>query len=89
MKYSVAVDLGGTKICAALVDTSYRILAKKVVPTGAQRSSEEILADIAAVALAVAKENGAQKEEITKLGIVVPGAVLPESGTLEIGRAHV
>ena len=33
MKYSVAVDLGGTKICAALVDTSYRILAKKVVPT--------------------------------------------------------
>ena len=82
MKYSVAVDLGGTKICAALVDTSYRILAKKVVPTGAQRSSEEILADIAAVALAVAKENGAEKEEITKLGIVVPGAVLPDSGTL-------
>ena len=83
MKYSIGVDLGGTKISAGIVDDKYRIIANKTVPTGAERASEEILADIAALCLDVAKENGIDKSDIKKIGIVTPGAVIPETGVLE------
>lgn len=42
--YYLGIDLGGTNIAAGIVDESYHIIAKKSVPTCAERRVEAIIA---------------------------------------------
>ena len=47
--YRIGIDLGGTNIAAGLVNENYEILKKMSVPTRAERTAEEIVADISAL----------------------------------------
>lgn len=54
MGSAVGIDVGGTKIAAGLVDGgSGRILAREELPTRPERGGEAVLADCAALALAL------------------------------------
>ena len=64
MKYTVGVDLGGTKMCAGLVDENYKIIDKVKAPTGAERESGLILADLAAICREVCEKNGVSLADV-------------------------
>ena len=78
----VGIDLGGTNIAAGIVDENGKLIAKKSVPTGASRPAEEILKDMAQVAIAVVEENGYSMDDVVSVGIGSPGSVNKEKGEL-------
>ena len=47
--YRIGIDLGGTNIAAGIVNEAYEIICQESVPTGADRSSEAIADDMAAL----------------------------------------
>lgn len=75
MKYRVGIDLGGTNIKAGLVDENYQILTQKSIPTRVERPAQEIMADMANLALELIKEQGICKEEVIGIGIGSPGTI--------------
>lgn len=78
----IGIDLGGTNIAAGIVDENGAILYKRSVPTGAGRSSDAIIADIAENCRALCTENGVDFAKIASVGIAVPGGVDEETGEI-------
>ncbi|MBE6575060.1 MAG: ROK family protein [Ruminococcaceae bacterium] len=72
-EYYLGIDLGGTNIAVGLVDQSHNMLAKMSTPTLAERTSEAIIADIAAVSLRLLKEKGLDPRDVQAAGIAAPG----------------
>jgi len=76
-----AIDVGGTRIKAALVDASFDVLARATVPT-----PKDIAADIGAVlqatvaGLLVSAEQQGVHVRLVGCGVVVPGLVDEERG---------
>ena len=71
--YRIGIDLGGTNIAAGVVDESQHIVAEVSVPTGAERGSEAVVADICRAAeLAMAKA-GITAAHCASIGIGSPG----------------
>lgn len=81
--YRIGVDLGGTNIAAGLVDENYKIVAKKSVPTGAERAAEFIVADMAALCLDVCKEANVDIKDVVSVGIATPGIANHDTGVVE------
>ncbi len=78
----VGVDLGGTKILAAVVDPEGGIVSRAKVRTQAERPLAEVIASIAdAVRSAVAKA-GLQMQNIGAVGIAAPGVLDAEAGVV-------
>jgi glucokinase len=83
---TLGVDLGGTKIAAALVDDGGKILADHTAPTGADRDASAVIADIVRI---VRDELGPGARGAAALGIGVAGQVDPADGTvLEAPNLH-
>lgn len=81
--YRIGIDLGGTNIAAGLVDENYEIVLKKSTPTGAQRSSADIVDDMAALCKQLCDEKGINVDEIANIGVATPGIANCETGTVE------
>ncbi len=81
--YRIGIDLGGTNIAAGLVDENYKIVVKKSTPTGADRPSEAIVADMAALCKKVCEEKGISINDIANIGVATPGIANCETGTVE------
>lgn len=45
--YRIGIDLGGTNIAVGVVNDRYEIVARRSVPTGAERPAEEVIRDMA------------------------------------------
>ncbi|MEA5003355.1 MAG: ROK family protein [Christensenella sp.] len=82
MKYYLGIDLGGTNIAAGVVDENYNIVARHSIPTGAHRSFEEIVADMARAAKEVAEKAGLPLSAFTSLGVGSPSCINPKTGLL-------
>ena len=80
--YYLGVDLGGTTIKVGLVDENYHILHSISGPTGRERSSEEVLKDMAMLCLEVLKRQGITEEDIHSIGIGSPGIASPADGVI-------
>lgn len=78
----VGIDLGGTGIKVGLVDGEGRVLAKKSAPTGAGRSEDAIIEDMARTASALVREYGLSWDEIDSIGIGTPGSVETDTGVV-------
>lgn len=81
--YHLGIDLGGTNIVAGVIDDSYKIIAKAELKTAAPRPEADIcdtMADAAKKALAKA---GISIDEVSYVGIGVPGAVDKSTGIIE------
>ena len=77
MSYVVAVDVGGTEIKSALVDSDFNVIATITAPTPkADSSGTETVKAIAAI---VAEFGATQKVEA--VGLAVPGALDEPAGT--------
>ena len=79
----IGIDLGGTGIKAGLVDENYKIVHTASVPTGAQRPQNEIIKDMAMLAIRVAKEAGYDIEkDVKSIGVGSPGTCDSKNGVL-------
>src|SRR5947209_2939130 len=77
----VGVDLGGTKIAAAIVDVDRgTLVAQEVVPTEAQQGPPAVLQRIVQLVTAVCCSVNVQPEHLQGIGVGVPGVFDAVSG---------
>lgn len=74
-KYCFGVDLGGTTVKIGLFDTEGKVLDKWEIPTRKEDNGSNILPDIADAILAKLEEKKIAKDNLTGVGIGVPGPV--------------
>ena len=74
-KYCFGVDVGGTTVKIGLFDCEGNILEKWEIPTRTQDNGSYILPDIAKALSDKLAEKKIDKEELTGVGIAVPGPV--------------
>jgi glucokinase len=77
--FTVGIDLGGTKIKAAVIDGDGRVVTSHKCPTGADRPADMVVRDIVASAQVCMDEAGVLVEA---LGIGIAGQVDTETGIL-------
>lgn len=82
MNYYVGLDVGGTNLAAGVVDEEYRMLSRVSIPTGAERSIEEITDDMVIVTLEAIKEAGLTIDDFHSWGIGMPSYVNPKTNLL-------
>ena len=75
---ALAVDVGGTRLRAALVDDSGRVLYKVSRPTPSSESADAVVAAIADACRSVLDETGTRSE--LALGLCCPGPVDARNG---------
>ncbi len=73
--YRVGIDLGGTNIKAGIVDENQKIVAQASAPTGAERSAEEVIADMAGLAKQLMEELQIDEDALMGIGVGCPGLV--------------
>jgi len=78
--FVLGVDLGGTKILAAVITKQGEVIARAKKKTKAQKSSEEILERITTVCRDAVEEAGITFEQIEGIGIGSPGPLDPDRG---------
>ncbi len=74
-----AVDIGGTKIAAGIVDANGRVLTRSQVPTNAEAGYHSAIEAVTQMLRAAEKETG---EKITGIGIGSTGPVYPLTGVI-------
>lgn len=76
------VDLGGTKILAAIVDSHNKILGRSKHPTPAQEGGPAILETVAQAVRLAAAEAGVPVTSLKGIGIGSPGPLDSETGVI-------
>ncbi len=74
-KYYIGVDVGGTKIAAALVERAGQIVLQDKVPTLQNGKPEEIYQQIVSIIGSLLKEAKIKKEQLKGIGIGIPGVI--------------
>lgn len=92
--YCFGIDVGGTTVKMGLFRIEGQVLDKWEIPTRTENGGEAILPDIAASALAKLEEKGIGKDEVSGIGIGIPGpinaeGVVPHTANLGWGYKEV
>lgn len=80
----IGIDLGGTSVKAALCEEDGTLLGKQSTPTRTG-DAPGLCADMKLLALALCGERGVSPDQITSIGIGVPGSFDKETCTLKFG----
>lgn len=91
-KYCFGVDLGGTTVKIGLFSIEGQLQDKWEIPTRTENYGAEILSDIAASIQSRMDTGHLSKEQVTGIGIGVPGPVLNENivqGCVNLGWGNV
>ncbi len=78
--YYIGVDLGGTNIAIGIVDENGEIIRKSSVRTNSKREADEIVKDMAELALGLVEQQGIALKDIKEAGIATPGTVNHDQG---------
>jgi predicted NBD/HSP70 family sugar kinase len=81
--YSVGVDLGGTKIAAAIADFSGQVIAERTDPTD-PRGGQHTVDQIIALSQRLALSAGIDASKIQSAVVGIPGAVDPVTGRVTL-----
>lgn len=84
-QFLISVDLGGTKILSALIDSRNKIISRVKIPTETEKGAEYLVESVAASIEKILNENNLKESDIKAVCMGVPGTVNPFSG--EIGNA--
>lgn len=76
----LGIDLGGTKVLAAVLDAEGRIVARARAKTQGWRDDEDVFATIAHVGHRAVEKAGVDPSEIAAVGIGAPGPIDFDSG---------
>lgn len=86
MKYRIGIDLGGTNIAVGLVREDYQILSVRTAKTQREKKEEEIINQIAFCTEELLQKNHLSMEDISSIGIGVPGSANKETGVIEFAN---
>lgn len=78
----IGVDLGGTTVKVGLLDNEYKIIDKLTAPTGRERSSEEVLKDMAMLCKEIMTKHDLTEKDVHSIGIGCPGIASPKDGII-------
>lgn len=78
--YIVGVDLGGTKIASALLDTNLDILKSDTVPTPATAEPADVVEEVALSVARLTEDLG--REAVLGVGVASAGLVEPRTGSI-------
>ena len=81
-KSVVSVDMGGTKVLAAILNSEERIIAQVKEPINPNSSKSEYIGTLANIVKNVINEAGIKKKDIEAVCLGVPGSVNPHSGVI-------
>ena len=81
-KYLVTIDLGGTKILSALINSKNEICARAKIPTDIDAGVEKLVVSIADSVKLLLKENNVAEREVKSVCLGVPGTVNPFTGII-------
>lgn len=81
-KYIIGIDLGGTKISAAISDTGGNIFYKKTVPTLTSEGPASVVGRIENLIEEAIKYKNASSDEVAGIGIGSPGPLDPKKGVI-------
>lgn len=76
----IGVDIGGTDTKIGLVDIHQKVLVSEVMPTNANRPSEEIIYEIGQHVLGLLEAQGIPMDQCVGVGVGVPGTVDRKNG---------
>ncbi|MBN2328771.1 MAG: ROK family protein [Candidatus Omnitrophica bacterium] len=79
-KYVIGVDLGGTKILAAVIGESGEVISRAKKKTKPERPTEEILGRLVSVCREAVEASKLSFDQISGVGIGSPGPLDPEKG---------
>ena len=79
-RFVLGIDLGGTKVSAAVVDASGRIAARARAKTRAWRDDEEVFATIVLTGRRAIASAGLDSSDLAAVGIGAPGPLDADSG---------
>ena len=85
-KYYFGIDIGGTFIKGAIVDGDGSIIASTKLPTERDLGAERVFSNVLATTQALLDIAKMKKDDITAIGIGVPGTVDSESGVVSSAR---
>ena len=80
----LGVDVGGTKVQASLVRESGEIIGRERCPTPRKRGPERVVAAIEKAMDDIVQKSGISPNDLTAIGIAVPGVVDPDRGIVVV-----
>jgi glucokinase len=80
----LGVDVGGTKVQASLVQESGEIIGRERCPTPRQGGPERVVAAIEKAMDDMLRKGGVSADDLTAIGIAVPGVVDPDRGIVVV-----
>jgi len=83
MKYYLGIDLGGTNIKAGVIDENYKIVSQCSVKTNSPRPAEDIIDEMAFVAMDALKIAELSLDDVEWVGVGAPGTVNQTTGVVE------
>jgi glucokinase len=81
-KYVISVDMGGTKILAAILNTDAGIIRRLKKPTGKDKSAEEYVESLSEIIREIVKESKLKDNQIAAVCLGIPGSVNPYTGLI-------
>lgn len=81
-EYIITIDLGGTKILSALLNSENKIIGRIKQPTDATKGANFIVKSIVESIDKLLSNHAVSKKEIKAISMGVPGTVNPKSGIL-------
>ncbi|MCX7969660.1 MAG: ROK family protein [Armatimonadetes bacterium] len=82
MRFALAIDLGGTKVTAAVVQEDGTIVSHVSQPTEAHKGGEWVLSRIKETALEALEKSKIQPSQLIGVGMGTPGVVDAEQGVM-------
>ena len=79
--YRIGIDVGGTKIAAALFEETH-LVEKQIIDSNPDETFDSFLLRISSLVLALLKNNGLDITTLNSIGIGVPGIVDSQEGVL-------
>jgi glucokinase len=80
--YTVGVDLGGTKILAAVVDRKGRIVAEEKLKTRARQGPATVIERMVETAHRAVRKAGVEWHDVLGVGVGAPGPMDPDAGVV-------
>lgn len=80
--YVIGIDLGGTKISAAIADLNGNVIFQTTLPTNAQEGEEAVLGRMVSVIETLLEKSNKTIEEVVSIGIGSPGPLDAKKGII-------
>lgn len=79
-KYCFGIDVGGTFIKGAIIDSDGKIKVSDKIPTESEKGNKHVCANIKTLCDNLLKKSGFNKSDISAIGMGVPGMIDSERG---------